>query len=318
MKITVVVPVFNEHETLEALAQGITEDIAPHEHRIVVVDDGSTDGSYEVLTKLHNEYDTVDVIKLRRNMGKATALAVAFARADGDAVIMMDADLQDDPKEIPRLLAKLDEGYDMVCGYKANRKDPWHKTIPSRIYNWWIRRTFSLELHDINTGFKVMRTEVAQRLPLYGEMHRMIVVFAADMGYKITEVPVEHHPRRFGESKYGFSRFWRGFIDAQSARFFTKYHGRPGHYFNKAAGIMLLMGCAVLLLVVLLSVVATVTPESSAWGWPIVLIVVGCLCMVATLLLTAGISFKLMGDAAELVVHGRRTVDLSDYVEEEL
>lgn len=214
MKLVFVIPVFNERETLEPLAAGIARYASPHPYRILFVDDGSTDGSYDVLHSLHERDPRVGLLKLRRNYGKTRALAAGIAYAEGDVLITMDADLQDDPEEIPRLLAKLEEGYDMVCGWKANRRDPWHKVLPSRVYNALVNWLFGLHLHDVNSGFKAMRMDLAKRLPLYGDMHRMMVVFAANMGGKVAETPVVHHPRRFGRSKYGLRRFYEGSRDA--------------------------------------------------------------------------------------------------------
>ncbi len=233
MNIAFVIPVYNEEATLEKLAQGITTHTAPHPHRMIFVDDGSNDGSWEKLLALRAQYDTVDLIRFRRNFGKTQALAAAFEHVNADVVITMDADLQDDPKEIPRLLEKLEEGYDLVCGWKANRLDPWHKTIPSRIFNWGVTRgLFGLKLHDVNTGFKAMRIDVIKYLPLYGEMHRMIAVYAAAWGYRVTEIPVQHHPRRHGHSKFGVERFTRGALDACTAWFLTRRGQSPAHLFG--------------------------------------------------------------------------------------
>jgi len=242
--ITFVIPVYNESATLERLAQGIHENIGSHPYRILFIDDGSTDGSWDILRALRERNSVVDIVRLRRNFGKTSALAAGFALAHGDIIVTMDADLQDDPKEIPGLLAKLDEGYDVICGWKQRRHDPWHKTVPSRIFNAWISRTFQLPLHDVNSGFKVIRGEVASQLPLWSDMHRLIPVFAANMGYKVTEIPVQHHPRTHGKSKYGFERFIRGAMDAITATFLTRYGDAPGQYFGR---MMLFCGSLVIL-----------------------------------------------------------------------
>jgi len=234
MKVTVVIPVFNERETLRPLVERITEHIGPHEHRILFVDDGSTDGSVEALRRLHEQFPAVDVIRFRRNFGKSAALAAGFAAAEGDAVITMDGDLQDDPKEIPRFIEKIEEGWDVVVGWKANRQDPWHKTFPSRIYNRIVSRLFKLDLHDVNCGFKALRAEVVRNIPVYGEMHRLIPVLAADLGYRITEIRVDHRPREHGASKYGIERFSRGAIDVLSVLFLSRCQHSPGHFFAKA------------------------------------------------------------------------------------
>ena len=168
----------------------------------------------------------------RRNRGKSAALAEGFAHADGDVIITMDADLQDDPREIPRFFEKLNEGYDMVVGWKQVRYDPWTKTFPSRIYNGIAERLFKLGLHDINCGFKAMRTEVAKSILLIGDMHRLMPVLAAEKGYKIGEIPVEHHPRRYGQSKYGYERFVRGATDMITLYFLTRHRDAPNHFFG--------------------------------------------------------------------------------------
>ncbi len=237
-----VVPVYNERETLESLAEGIARHAAPHPFHVLFVDDGSTDGSSEVLLDLHKRYPWVDVVRFRRNFGKATALAVGFQLAQGDIVFTMDADLQDDPKEIPRFIEALRAGFDMVCGWKRIRHDPWHKTIPSRIYNSWVSRVFRIPLHDVNCGFKAMRVDVARHLVLYGEMHRLIPVLAQQNGCRLAEIPVEHHPRRSGVSKYGIERFVRGAADVVTVRFFERDGASPGHFFYPLGSFFEIVG----------------------------------------------------------------------------
>ncbi len=231
--ITFVIPVYNEEPTIETLAAGIRDNIGDREHTILFIDDGSTDDSWKVLLELHAQSDNIAIIRFRRNFGKTVALSLGFALAKGDIIVTMDADLQDDPAEIPSMLAKLEEGYDIVCGWKQRRHDPWHKTIPSRVFNAWIARSFELPIHDVNTGFKVIRGNVASQLPLWSDMHRLIPVFAANLGYKVTEIPVNHYPRKFGKSKYGFERFFKGAIDAVIATIVTRYGDAPGQYFGR-------------------------------------------------------------------------------------
>lgn len=232
MDITFVIPVYNERETLEALAAGVAEHAAPHAYRIVFVDDGSTDGSYDVMCRLRAANPAIDIVRLRGNFGKSAALAAGFARAGGDLVFTMDSDLQDEPKEIPRFIEKLNEGYDVVCGWKAVRHDPPHKTVPSRIYNWFVAWLFAVPLHDVNCGFKLMRAEVVKKIQVYGEMHRLIPVLAKNLNYRIAEIPVEHHRRRYGKSKFGFERFTRGAMDVLTMWFLTHYRHAPGHFFG--------------------------------------------------------------------------------------
>lgn len=218
MKICVVIPACNEEATLAPLAEGIESALTTRDYRILFIDDGSTDGSHAAMLQLREDNPRIDVVKFSRNCGKTRALAVAFAQIEGDVVVTMDADLQDDPKELPRLLAKLDEGYDLVCGWKADRQDPLHKTLPSKVYNTLINKSFGIAIHDVNTGFKAMRMEVAKSLTLYADLHRLIPIMAAQAGYTVGEISVKHHPRRFGHSKYGMSRFYQGLRDAARLR----------------------------------------------------------------------------------------------------
>lgn len=239
MKVTVVIPVCDEEATLGALAEGIAAQLAEHDYRILFVDDGSTDGSYGVLLELRKQNSRVEVVKFAQNRGKTQALAVAFALAESDVVVTMDADLQDDPAELPRLLAKLDEGFDLVCGWKARRQDPLHKTVPSKVYNWAINAVFGLDIHDVNTGYKAMRTEVAKSLTLYADLHRLIPIMAAQSGYRVTEIPVKHHPRRFGHSHYGMSRYYEGVRDACR----LKFRGRAARVAEAGAALEEARGC---------------------------------------------------------------------------
>lgn len=213
MKISFVIPAYNECETLSALIEGIHEHAADHDHSICIVDDGSTDKTPGVCAEITAHDDSVHIIRFPENKGKSAALAAGFARAEGELVITMDADLQDDPKEIPRFIEAVEKGADLVCGWKAQRRDPWHKTVPSRVYNGFVSRIFGLALHDVNCGYRAMRLEVVKDLVLYEGMHRLIPIVAAHNGFAVTEITVEHHPRRHGTSKYGWSRFPRGAWD---------------------------------------------------------------------------------------------------------
>lgn len=247
MKLSFVIPAYNEEETLAPLAEQIAENVGGAEYEIIFVNDGSTDGTAAAIDKLTQNDVSISAIHFSVNRGKSAALAAGFARAAGDAVITLDADLQDDPREIPKLLEKLNEGADLVCGWKAVRHDPWHKTLPSRIYNACAARIFGLSLHDINCGYKAMTSEVAKALPLYGDRHRLIPVLASHLGYSVAEVAVEHQPRRHGHSKYGLERFTKGAADVMSLWFLTKYGESPGHFFFKWGAIfsgvsMLLFG----------------------------------------------------------------------------
>jgi glycosyltransferase involved in cell wall biosynthesis len=246
--ISVVVPLHDEersiallHEELEAALEPLGE---PWE--TVYVDDGSTDGSFAALTRLHARNDNVRVVRLRRNFGKAAALAAGFAQAAGDRVITLDGDLQDDPAEIPRLLAKLEEGFDLVSGWKTKRRDPLRRRIPSKIFNRVVGWMSGLRLHDMNCGLKAYRGEVVRNLVLYGELHRFIPVLAHEQGYRVAELPVHHRPREHGRSRYGLERYLRGFLDLLTVSFMGRYRHRPLHLFGGLGLLLGLTGAAVL------------------------------------------------------------------------
>jgi glycosyltransferase involved in cell wall biosynthesis len=251
--VSFVIPLLNEEESLGALHEAITRAAgalpAPYcEYEILFVDDGSTDGSPAVLQGLcSDDPEHVCVIQFRRNFGKTAAMTAAFGRARGDVVVTLDADLQDDPGELPKLLEKLDEGYDLVGAWRANRRDPASKRWPSRLANATVSALAGIRLHDMNCGFKVYRREVVQDLKLYGELHRYVPVLAHWQGYRIAEVPVTHHPRRFGHSKFGGKRFVRSYLDFLSVLFLTRYLKRPMHFFGLAGSLVTAVGAIIML-----------------------------------------------------------------------
>jgi glycosyltransferase involved in cell wall biosynthesis len=229
--VAIVVPVLNEAESLRELHAQISR-VAEQQSlnlQIIFVDDGSRDASWATLLDLARSDPRVEAIRFRRNFGKAAALTAGLRAVAHPCVVTMDADLQDDPAEIPRLLAKLEEGFDVVNGWKERRLDPWHKVYPSRVFNWMVSRLTGLPLHDHNCGLKAFRAEVAQEIRLYGELHRFIPVLAHARGFRVTELSVHHRPRQHGQSKYGFRRFQRGFLDLLTVAFLTSYHQRPQH-----------------------------------------------------------------------------------------
>ena len=232
--LSVVVPVYNEERSVELLYDEIAAALDPldHEWETVFVDDGSTDGSFAALTRLHSRASNVRVVRLRRNFGKAAALAAGFGHASGDVIATLDADGQDDPAELPRLLAKLDEGYDLVSGWKVRRRDPWRRRLVSRVFNAVTGWISGVRLHDMNCGFKAYRAEVVRGLPLYGELHRFIPVLAHERGYRVTELAVNHRPREHGRSRYGIERYLRGFFDLITVTFMGRYRHRPLHLFG--------------------------------------------------------------------------------------
>ena len=214
----------------------------PFTFEILMVDDGSTDDSYHIIRNLISSKPALRLISLQRNFGKTAALSAGFLAAAGDYVCTIDADLQDDPFAIKSMIQKLQEGYDLVSGWKQHRKDPLSKTIPSKLFNGVTRLFTGITMHDFNCGLKVYRKEVTKRLELHGDMHRYIPVLAQWMGFRITELPVKHHARKFGTTKYGVSRFFAGLLDFLSVLFITRYLRRPMHFFGMAGFLSSLLG----------------------------------------------------------------------------
>lgn len=249
MTITLVVPLFNEAESLRLLAEGVAEVFKTlvHEYRILFVDDGSTDSSALVLKELHDaDPQHVAVIRFNRNYGKSAALSVGIERAEGDIIVTMDADLQDDPAAIPAMLEQLEKGFDLVSGWKKKRHDPLSKTLPSKLFNSVVSIMSGVHLHDFNCGFKVYRAQTAKNLEIYGERHRFLPVLAHWDGAKVTELPVPHHARKFGKSKFGLERLTNGLLDLITLLFLRKYLKRPLHFFGLLGIVLAGSGCAVL------------------------------------------------------------------------
>lgn len=246
MNLTVLVPVFNEAGSLRELHRGILEVLESMklDFEILFVDDGSTDGSDAVMAELHESDARVRAVIFRRNFGKSAALAVGFSEARGEVIVTMDADLQDDPREIPNLLSKLDEGYDLVSGWKVKRKDPISKTLPSKLFNFVTARMTGIPLHDFNCGLKAYTAEAAKSLNVYGELHRFLPVLAHWSGFKAGEIPVTHHPRKYGETKFGASRFVNGFLDLIAVMFLTSDKS-PLHFLGRVAMGLLAIGVVI-------------------------------------------------------------------------
>jgi glycosyltransferase involved in cell wall biosynthesis len=234
---SVVIPLYNERESLAELHRQLTSvmerTFAGHE--LIFIDDGSTDGSIEALRELRERDRRVKVISFRKNYGKSAALSEGFKAARGAVVVTIDADLQDNPEEIPELVAKLDEGYDLVSGWKVKRKDPITKTLPSKLFNLTTSLASGIKLHDFNCGLKVYRGEVVKRLSIYGELHRFIPVIAGWEGYRIAEKRVMHFERKFGRSKFGARRFLNGMFDLVTVMFLTRRASSPLHFFGRVA-----------------------------------------------------------------------------------
>lgn len=243
--ISVVIPLYNEEESLLELGtrlQKVLQEMADDRYEVIFIDDGSRDASYDVLRELHRQNHRFRAIRFRTNYGKSAALAVGFERVRGEFVFTMDADLQDDPAELPGMLEKLESGFDLVSGWKRKRNDPWHKTLPSKLFNSVVSAVTRLHIHDFNCGLKVYRREVLSFLNVYGEMHRYLPAQAHWQGFRVTEMPVEHHPRKHGVSKFGMSRFVKGFLDLLTLVLTTKYSTRPLHVFGTFGTIVATLG----------------------------------------------------------------------------
>ncbi len=243
-------PLLDEQETIETLVSQVREVLHSigRTADIVMIDDGSKDQSWAIIRQLAEAHPEVRGIRFRRNFGKAAALAAGFEAAKGDIVITMDADLQDDPKEIPRFLEAMDSGFDVVSGWKKVRHDPWHKVGPSRVFNWLVGKLTGVRIHDHNCGFKSYRREIFDQVKLYGEMHRFVPVLADARGWRVTEIEVLHHPRMHGQSKYGVGRIVKGFLDLLTIYFLTRFAQRPLHLIGTAGLVCFVLGGAGLLL----------------------------------------------------------------------
>lgn len=295
----VVVPALNEAENLEELIPRIVTEVTALDPtgRVLVVDDGSTDDTGKVMAKVMADHPCVELETLRHNLGKAAALKRGFRRAiDGgaDTVVMMDADGQDDPTELGRLLERVGQGADLVTGARLERNDRFVKRTTSRLYNRTTGLLSGAPGRDFNSGFKAMRAEVAQDLlpMLYGEMHRYLTVISHGMGYEVAEVPVKHHARMHGSSKYGLARFWRGFADLITVRFLLSYEHRPSHLFGGVGFVSLLLGMGVLLYMTGLKVTGATIGDRP-------------LLIAGVLMVMVGLQLTLFGLLAELVVHAR-------------
>jgi len=244
--LSIVIPVYEEEASLPELAERIQSACDGFDYEVWLIDDGSRDGSWAVIQELHAQDPRFAGVRFQRNYGKSAALAVGFERVRGRYVVTMDADLQDDPAEIPGLIDRLDEGYDLVSGWKQKRQDPLSKTIPSRFFNFVTRAFSGIDIHDFNCGLKAYRREVVKSVRVYGELHRYIPLLAKWAGYRrITEKPVQHHPRKHGETKFGMERFVRGFLDLITVTFLTRFAVRPMHFFGTLGTLAFVLGLAI-------------------------------------------------------------------------
>lgn len=291
MRISFVIPALNEQDSLQQLTSEIQTHCPTQDHEIIYIDDGSTDESFKIMGELAAKDERIKVVRFRRNFGKAAALQKGFSVAGGEIVFTLDADLQDDPSEIPAFLSKLDEGYDLVSGWKQKRKDPWHKRWPSKLYNWVTARTFGLKLKDYNCGFKAYRKSLVKELVLYGEMHRYIPVLAHSMGYKVGQIPVHHRARKFGKSKYGTERYLRGLFDLLTVRMVTHYSKSPLYLFGRWGLVSTLLGLVISGYLAALKIF---------WGVPLSN---RPLLFLGILLILGGLQFASLGLISELIVN---------------
>jgi glycosyltransferase involved in cell wall biosynthesis len=244
MMLSVVIPLFNEEGNLMLLHQRLTTTLVSlgQPYEIIFVNDGSADNSPDILNDLFTLDPAVQVIHFQRNFGKTAALTAGFQHSQGEIIITLDADLQDDPAEIPAMLDKLAQGYDLVAAWRYNRQDPIDKTWPSLLFNWIVSTFSGLKLHDFNCGFKVYRRIVTEQIPLYSDFHRFVPVLAAGKGFRLAEMPVQHHPRHAGVSKYGAGRAVRGFFDFITVLFLTTYLKHPLRLFGTSGLMMFGLG----------------------------------------------------------------------------
>lgn len=304
--LSIVVPLYNEAESLRLLHQQIGEALGKNPYEVLYVDDGSTDMSLDQLRAIQEgDPDRVRILHFARNFGKAEALSAGFREARGEVIVTLDADLQDDPREIPRLVAALGNGYDLVNGWKRERQDPASKTVPSKVFNALTARATGLHLRDVNSGLKAYRRRVIDQLQVYGEQHRFLPVLAYWQGFRITEIPVRHHARRFGRSKYGPRRFISGILDLMTVVYLTRFQSKPLHLFGSAGLACLGFG---LLINLYLSLVWL---SGEAIGHRPLL-------QLGILLMVMGVQFLSIGLIGEMMTHNRAESRRRSHVYEEL
>jgi len=305
MDISFVIPIYNEEMSIRELYDKIVDQMRGLNkgYEIIFVDDGSNDTSFEILKKIGKENPSVKVIKLRKNFGKSVALSSGFKIAKNDIIITMDSDLQDDPLEIPYFIEKISVGYDLVSGWKQHRKDPmFSKNLPSKMFNFMIGLFSGLKLHDYNCGFKAYRRTLACKLPLYGDLHRFTPAIAYSMGFKVVEIPVKHHARKFGHSKYGLNRFTHGLFDFITVLFLTKFLKRPMHLFGFFGITSFLFGFNICLYLSILWFSGERIGNRPLLSLGILLIILG-------------IQFISTGLIAEMITFNQREKEQDDYFE---
>ncbi len=255
-KLSFVIPALNEAESLPELIDGIRRHVPDGmTYEVIVVNDGSTDETEQVVRELAMDDPYVHLISFRRNFGKAAALAAGFQESTGDMIITMDGDLQDDPLEIPAFIKKLDEGYDLVSGWKKDRKDPLEKRLPSKLFNAIVSRMSGVKLHDFNCGFKAYRRSVVESIDLYGDLHRFVPCLASRLGFRIVEIPVHHNARKHGKSKYGIERYLHGLLDALTVFFLARFEEQPMYLFGRFGLLSGVLGAGICIYLTVLWVI---------------------------------------------------------------
>lgn len=301
-----VIPAKDEEKSVKLLYQEIVKVVKKlgKSYEIIFIDDGSTDKTFEELKKLHQKNKKVKVIRLRGNFGKSIALQLGFEQARGEIIFTLDADLQDNPREIPRFLKELDKGYDLVVGWKKQRHDPPAKTLPSKLGNLTTRLLTGIKIHDLNCGFKAYRNEVTQNLNLYGELYKYIPVLVAKQNFRITEIVISHRSRKYGKSKYGWERNTKGFLDLITVVFLTGYLRRPGHFFGTFGLISFFFGFLIGVYITYLRV----TTGSIQFRHPLLFL--------GMLLMIIGVQLVSTGLLAEMIIYSNKKLDYSSNIKE--
>ena len=307
--VSIVIPVYNEDESLMELSFSIKKvfDTLNCNYEVIFVDDGSTDKSYEKIKEIHNKNGKYHCIKFRRNFGKSAALSAGFKAAKGDIVITMDADLQDDPREIPDLIKIINSGYDLVSGWKKVRYDPFIKKHTSKIFNYFTSKVSGIRLHDFNCGLKAYRKEVVKTLKIYGELHRYIPALAHLAGFRVTEKIVKHQPRKYGVTKFGANRFFNGFFDLLTVTFTTKFIKKPLHLFGLLGILSFALGLLLTLFLFVMKTFFTYIPLSST---PVF--------YVGILLIIVGVQFFSIGLLAEMITRSAPQEEENVFIEKSL
>lgn len=303
-RISIIIPAKDEERSILPLYKKITSEIKKlnKTYEIIFIDDGSSDSTYSEIIKITKINKNVKVIKHRGNFGKSTALQNGFDSSRGEIIITMDADLQDDPKEIQNFIKKIEEGYDLVSGWKKKRNDPITKTFPSKVINLAIRILTGLKIHDVNCGFKAYKREVVKNLNLYGDLYRFIPILADRQKFKITEIVVNHKNRVYGKSKYGWRRFISGFLDLLTIFFLTRYLKRPGHFFGFFGIICFSSGFIIGLYITYLRI----TTGGIAYRYPLLFL--------GMLLIILGVQFIMTGLLAEMIIYFQKREDFKDSI----